>query len=183
MKNITYKLFVITLLSLFSIFSMSQDVLTLEGPDVIHYDYPDDFIEKSRKIRIGIKTGQGDCDFTTTLRAKPGEQVMFRELAYDPATCESLYILGISETKYQNKYDFCINRQEETFVFSIASSSSGPTVSANLHTWYEDPIFIDVNSVESQIDWAPDSACTLIANTSAGCPIWLSLTKDDGARL
>ena len=101
MKDIIVKLFIISLLSLFSISSISQGVLTLEGPDVIHYDYPDDFIETSRGIRIGVKTEQGDCEFTTTMRLKPGERVLFKQLAYNPVTCESLYLLDTSKKTNQ----------------------------------------------------------------------------------
>lgn len=71
--------------------TFADDVM-LDGPDVIHYDYPENFKEDARLLRQGRLTADGMCEFVSKLHAKPGETVAEHEIAYDPFRCRSLVV-------------------------------------------------------------------------------------------
>jgi hypothetical protein len=77
------------------ILPLSSEEISLEGSEVSHYKYPDNFHENNRYIRKGIATKSGDCKFNNTMRLKPGQRIFIKEIAYNADTCESLMIEGL----------------------------------------------------------------------------------------
>ena len=88
MKNI---LFLGLLLNIWSVPLLAEDI-TLKGKGTIYLKYPENFQENKRYIRKGIRTHNGDCEFTTNITLRPGERVYGKTIAYNPYTCESLII-------------------------------------------------------------------------------------------
>ena len=82
---------------------LSAEEVSLEGNDVSHYKYPDNFQESNRYLRKGITTKDGDCEFNNTMRLKPGQRIFTKEIAYNPYTCESLIIEGLYTTEFQKR--------------------------------------------------------------------------------
>ena len=82
---------------------LSAEEISLEGSDVIHYKYPDNFQESNRYIRKGITTADGDCEFNNTIRLEAGQRIFTKELAYNPYTCESLILEGLYTVQPQKK--------------------------------------------------------------------------------
>ena len=149
---------VVAIVMLFLALPIAADELNLEGEGVIHYSYPENFKESKRYIRKGVSTKSGDCEFNNKKRLKPGQRIIIKELAYNPHTCESLIIEGVYEKKSQKEGDVTSEYTIATEHMAISSSSDW-TVHAYLRTWYDDPIYIDVNSVTSEIWWDPTSNC------------------------
>ena len=92
----------ITLLTFLIFWSLPlfAEEISLEGSDVNHYKYPDNFQESNRYIRKGIVTKDGYCEFSNTMRLKPGQHVFTKEIAYNPYTCESLIIEGLYTVEF-----------------------------------------------------------------------------------
>lgn len=138
---------------------LSAEEISLEGNGVIHYKYPENFQESNRYIRKGITTKDGDCEFNYTMRRlKPGERIFTKAIAYNPYTCESLIIEGLYTVEPQKKNDRTTEYTVATKHFAAAADSAW-TVHAYLRTWYDDPVYLDVNSVTSEIWWDPTSSC------------------------
>ena len=92
----------VTLLICWTLPLYSEEI-SLEGSEVSHYKYPDNFRESNRYIRKGITTKAGDCKFNNTMRLKPGQRVFIKEIAYNAHTCESLIIEGLYTVEPQRK--------------------------------------------------------------------------------
>lgn len=88
MKNI---LFLGLLLNIWSVPLLAEDI-TLKGKGTIYLKYPENFQENKRYIRKGIRTQNGDCEFTQSMLLSPGQKVQIKQIAYNPYTCESLII-------------------------------------------------------------------------------------------
>lgn len=133
----------------------------LEGPDVHHFPYPEHFIEQDRFVRHGRITKDGMCEFSGSLHAKPGEHIYLHEIAYDPKTCRSLMVQGTHTSEYKKKHrDSETNPEFNQFQeLPATAGAGGPSVYAMSHVWYEDPVYIDVNGVTSEIWWDPAPGC------------------------
>lgn len=166
MTSIQIKLLVSFILA-FSL--VSQQVAgqepVLEGPNIVHFLAPTNFIEKIRFIRQGKLTPSGMCEFVTSLHAELEETVVEHELAYDPDTCRSLIVQGAPVGPRTERPEGWIIDQRPAIETqggvksNAATPSSGPSVSASMRTWYEDPIGIDINEVKSNIWWDPTPSC------------------------
>ncbi len=69
----------------------AQDVVTLEGDNVITYGHAEPLANATRKIVQGVASGDG-CSFSLSDEADADfiGDIIQREVAFDPDTCQSL---------------------------------------------------------------------------------------------
>ncbi len=151
----------------------------LDGPNVVRFKAPENFVEESRFIREG-KPIDGMCEFVTTLHAKAGETVVEHELAYDPDTCRSLVVQGRTQAKKKLVHPeggLTDSGPVRTFPQDTAQSNDVQTssvfaVHAVMRTWYEDPLGIDINEVKSNIWWTPTPTCAFASVVATQGEFW-----------
>ena len=148
----------------------------MEGDDVITHDWRDRFaIEDGEKI---ILTGQekGDsCLFTVALENTPdGSPKIARELAVKPSTCELLIEKGTLSAEGKRVIDDETSRADGSGAsiqptpretqrdtrkggLQLPSASGLPSNTAWHKVIWEDPVQLDVNWVESRVEWEYDA--------------------------
>lgn len=144
----------------------------LEGPNVIEYKHMIVLADTKQFIREGVRLSDGGCKFIGNATLQKGESKTELELAYDPDTCRSLVEIGTlisdefvhspdqieTEAKVISKTpgsDVVVTEMLGSDEVQAASAAS----KAILHSWYEDPVGIDLNNVENSVEWHPDGSC------------------------
>jgi len=131
---------------------------TLQGEYVIRKAIPPNFEVHDRFIRYGRETADGMCQFDKTLSVGPNERIEEIEIAYDPMTCRSVVVRGVTKRKtrtdkQQNQTDSRFQEKES------ATAAADETFCASFRTWIIDPIYITLNEVDSKIAWRPKDGC------------------------
>lgn len=121
--------------------SQDNDVLELEGPSVIDYGPPTiPLVDPVREVWEGNRTPTGGCEFLDTLELAVGTSLQVTEIAYDPALCLSLVVIGTPAEIETNDQLREMQSHEDaatdsgsagaTAQSSFAASTSSPDISA-----------------------------------------------------
>lgn len=145
---------------------------TLEGPNVIEYKHMIVMADTKTFIREGTRLPYGGCKFIGNTTLKKGESITELELKYDPDSCRSLIEVG---TLISDEFIHSPDQIEtearviskmpgsDTVVTETPSSNETKATStarkAILHSWYEDPVGIDLNNVKNSVEWHPNGSC------------------------
>ncbi len=135
--------------------------LVLTGDDVTEYDQSDKppLVNPTRRIIQGTEV-DGGCIFTSYYEPPRGQRyTMGRTLAVNRKTCEKLEEIGaLSEADGEEAFE---GEDEATDVTGETSSGSSALPQSDINTVYvaklktgwEDPFNIDVNWVQTGIEW------------------------------
>ncbi len=120
-------------------------------------------------IREGARLPSGGCKFIGNATLQKGESKTELELKYDPDTCRSLVEAGtLVSDDYTNSPDQietqarAIRKTPDSYSIADGTLNSNETKAtatarkATLHSWYEDPVGIDLNNVINSVEWHPD---------------------------
>jgi hypothetical protein len=179
----------------------ANEPLTLEGDEVITYGLePYELENSTRIIRQGERMPDGSCAFSAERSLQPGESIAEIEIAYDPATCRSLYEVGIlvgGDQGLDGGADSDSATEGATTNPGSAglSSAAAPigTFAAFQWSWFDEPArwvrgcdvedpcppLPPVNTVRNGIEWSPDGTCAVAPGTIGWMDFritWLVLT-------
>lgn len=155
----------------------------LKGESVIRYADTGLDLEGAQRVIVGgQRTADGGCLFESPLLrvTEVGRVVRLDELAYDPDSCRSLVQIGFAPAPavaHEGEQGAGYASQDspaigpgapQVYASALPPAPVAPDI-GNLtltghfgyhRSWFDDPIWIDVNAVRNYVGWSEDGSCT-----------------------
>jgi hypothetical protein len=128
----------------------------------------------------GTKGSDGQCRYNLKQTAKPGDvPKRLDELARDLTTCESLFAVTPLSPQEAKSRPTGLGQLGQQSARTASTGSVAPTNSARgagvkpntvyydgayIYAWWEDPVGITVNSLESDLWWYEDGSCASLGD-------------------
>jgi len=157
--------------SLITVDPAQSQELHLQGPEVVRHPTPDNFEVTARFIRQGEPTKDGFCRFESHLHVPPGGVIEEIEIEYDRLNCRSLVIQGRTKAggsdqptpgnwRPSNRSgSSSLDTTNALPSFPLVFEGANPTYWAYFRTWFQDPVFLPLNAVQSKVWWRPIDGC------------------------
>lgn len=167
----------------------ADDLLDLEGEDVIRYNVNDDDVDvqdATRRIEVGRKIGDG-CQFSTSFTKSANEAGrILTTLAANFETCEILIEEGTLSQAEVKKLTTTAPMTTSvpqaadigpTGTIDVSSdwgavASASNRITARWRTWYEDLVWLDLNWLDSEITYTKNPTTGTVTYISGVCAQW-----------